>query len=99
AAPAGLPQGYDGPPPPLAPDVISRSDDRTKATIRAFRLSSPIAVDGSLDEAFYETTPSVSDFIQQEPQEGAPATEKTEVWVFYDTENFYLAARCWDSHP
>ena len=28
-----------------------------------------------------------------------PATEKTEVWVFFDRENIYISARCWTAHP
>ena len=31
--------------------------------------------------------------------EGEPATEPTDVWVFFDNSMLYLAARCWDSHP
>jgi hypothetical protein len=94
-----VPPEYDGPPPPLAPEVINRSADLTRATIRAVRLTAPLKIDGSLDEETYRTVPSISDFIQQEPQEGAAATEKTEIWIFYDRDNFYLSARCWDSHP
>jgi hypothetical protein len=102
AAPAeslALPAGYDGPPAPLPPEVITRDATGTRATIRAVRLTLPLKIDGRLDEEVYQTVPSISDFIQQEPQEGVPATEKTEVWIFFDDENFYLAARCWDSHP
>ena len=43
--------------------------------------------------------PPISDFIQTEPQEGAPATEKTEVWVFFDDDNVYVSLRCWESQP
>ena len=31
--------------------------------------------------------------------EGAPSTEKTEVWVLFDDTNIYIACRCWDEHP
>ena len=41
----------------------------------------------------------MSDFIQQEPNDGEPATEQTDAWVLFDRENVYIAARCWDSHP
>jgi uncharacterized protein DUF5916 len=41
----------------------------------------------------------VSDFIQVEPAEGAPATEKTEVWLAFDRNNVYVAFRCWDTEP
>lgn len=26
-------------------------------------------------------------------------SEKTEVWVFFDRENVYFSARCWESRP
>ena len=41
----------------------------------------------------------MSDFVQVEPMLGAPATEKTEVWVAYDADNFYIAFRCWENEP
>jgi hypothetical protein len=52
-----------------------------------------------LDEEVYGTVPPISDFIQMEPAEGEPATEQTDVWVFFDRENLYIVGRCWDSHP
>src|SRR5262245_49834135 len=93
------PAGFDGPAAPLPPEVISRSEDGSRATLRAVRITSPLKIDGKLEEEVYQTVPSISDFIQQEPNEGAPATEKTEVWLLFDDANFYVVARCWDSHP
>ncbi len=87
----------DGPPPPAPPAMITR--DGGQATMRAIPLLAPLRVDGRLDEPVYETVPPVSDFIQQLPDEGAPATERTEAWVMFDDENFYVAGRCWDSAP
>ena len=52
----------EGPPPPAAPEVISR-DDEGRATVRAIRVTEPMRTDGELDEAFYRTTASISDFI------------------------------------
>ena len=88
----------DGPVPPLAPEVISR-DARGRATIRAVRLMAPLELDGRLDEAVYTSVPPMSDFIQQEPQEGSAATEKTEVWVFFDSDRVYVSFRSWESDP
>ncbi len=93
-----LPAGFEGPPPPVAPDVISR-DDRGRVTLRAIRLGEAVVVDGRLDESLYASVPPIGDFVQQEPREGDPATEKTEAWVFFDDRNLYIAARLWDSHP
>jgi len=87
-----------GPPPPVAPAVVSR-DAAGRVTVRAIRIVEPIVVDGKLDEEVYTRVVAMSGFIQQEPDEGAPATEKTEAWVFFDDDNIYISARCWDSHP
>ena len=72
---------FDGPPVPVAPDVIAR-DAEGRVTLRAVRLSSPIRLDGQLDEAVHAATPAFSDFFQMKPVEGAIATEKTEGWIF-----------------
>ncbi len=87
----------DGPPAPVAPDVITREGGQ--ATMRAIRLLAGIDVDGRLDEPVYDVVAPVSDFIQQLPDEGALATERTDAWVMFDDENFYVAGRCWDSAP
>ena len=87
-----------GPPPPVPPAVIAR-DEAGRVTLRATRIAEPIVLDGKLDDSVYTRVPAVSDFVQQEPQEGEPATEKTEAWVLFDDENVYVSARCWDSHP
>ena len=63
------------------------------------RLTAPLHLDGSLDEDVYTSVLSMSDFIQQDPQEGTPATEQTEVWLFYDQDQVYVSFRCWETHP
>ena len=88
----------DGPPPPQPPDMAVR-DELGRVTLRAVRLLEPVLVDGRLDDAVYHRVPAVSNFVQQEPHEGQPATEKTELWVLFDDETLYVAARCWESHP
>jgi len=47
----------------------------------------------------YANVQPVSDFIQMEPAGGQPASEKTEVWVFFDERNVYVAMRAWESRP
>ncbi len=56
-------------------------------------------VDGRLDEAVYATVPPMNEFVQTEPVPGAPATEKTDVWLLFDDSTVYVSVRCWDSHP
>lgn len=99
AATGSAPSGVaDRPGPPAPPAVIAR-DEQARATVRAVRLATGIRLDGVLDEPAYETVPALDDFIQQEPNEGAPASEKTEAWVLFDATNIYISARLWDSAP
>jgi hypothetical protein len=88
----------DGPPPPVPPEVESRDGDE-RVTVRAVRIEQPIELDGQLDEPVYETVPAISNFVQQEPYEGQPATEATDVWIFFDDSHLYVTFRCWDSQP
>ena len=37
--------------------------------------------------------------MQVVPKNGAPSSEKTEIWVMYDGENIYVSAKCWDTAP
>jgi hypothetical protein len=90
--------GMPDPPAPEFPEVITRGENG-RVVVRATRLDRPLVVDGTLDEPFYATVKPVSDFIQTVPDEGAPSTEKTEAWIAYDDQNFYIACRCWDSAP
>ena len=69
------------------------------AVLRTTRLTSPMTFDGRLDEPFYQTVPAATGFIQQEPSEGSPASDKTELWVFFDDQNVYVGARLWETHP
>lgn len=86
------------PPPPAPPEVIAR-DGKGRVTVRAVRLAEPLVLDGVLDDAAYKTTEPFGDFIQQEPHAGSPATERSDVWVFFDDRNVYVSARFWKSDP
>ena len=88
----------DGPAPPVEPAVINRDEDG-RATIRAVRIDEQPRLDGVLDEPIYETIPAITGFLQQAPDEGAPATERTEAWITFDESNLYVAGRVWDSAP
>ena len=88
----------DGPPAPVAPEVMARDEDGG-ATVRAIRLDGGLRLDGVLDEPVYETVPPITGLIQQLPDPGAPATERTDAWILFDETNVYVSARVWDSAP
>ena len=72
-------------------------DAQGRATVRAVRLTQPLRLDGQLDDAIYRTVTPASDFVETEPSNGSPARERTEIWVFFDDDNVYVAARCWEN--
>ena len=71
----------------------------SKRHLRALHISEPIRIDGRLDEPAWSRAEAASDFRQREPQEGAPASERTEIRVLYDTKNLYLGIHAWDGEP
>ena len=96
AAPAAAQSS--GPSAPEVPPVLTREADG-RTVIRATRVTSTINIDGRLDDAAYREVRSFTGFIQADPQEGQPSTERTEAWVMFDDTNLYVAIRCWDTHP
>ena len=66
--------------------------------VPAHRIHYPLKIDGRLTEEVWQLT-GVTGFTQQDPLEGEPATEKTVVWVAYDDEALYVAARMYDRAP
>jgi Domain of unknown function (DUF5916)/Carbohydrate family 9 binding domain-like len=68
-------------------------------SVRAYRMSSSIRVDGALDEEAWQEAEPASDFVQQDPRTGEPATEATEVRVLVDDEAIYFGVSCRDSNP
>ncbi len=62
--------------------------------VEAVYTSTAPVIDGRLEDVWFQAKP-VTDFVQQEPDEGEPASESTEVYVLYDDANLYVAFRCY----
>jgi hypothetical protein len=56
-------------------------------------------IDGRVDEAIWLQTKPFSEFVQQDPHEGEPATERTEIRFLLDQQTLYIAVVCFDSDP
>lgn len=65
----------------------------------AVRASSAIHIDGKLTEAAWRDAPVTDKFTQIDPEEGKPASQRTEVRVVYDDEALYVGARLFDTGP
>ena len=94
---AGFPMGVHAPDRP-------RVDDSTVAEpgggygaltgrprVRVSRTDTPPEIDGRLDDEVWRTAAMLSEFVQQSPLDGAPATEETEIYISYDSEHIYFA--------
>jgi hypothetical protein len=71
----------------------------TSHHVEVARAARPPVVDGVLDEDVWRAAAMLDSFTQQEPSDGAPATERTEVRMLYDAEHLYIGFRAFDSVP
>jgi hypothetical protein len=82
-----------------APAPSTRTSD--SRVIRAVLLgdSPEPVIDGDPSESIWLSGPLATDFIQFEPMEGAPATERTEARILYGADALYVAFWAFDSQP
>ena len=70
-----------------------------RPSVSTTRTSRPPRVDGRLDDAVWQEATRITEFVQQQPLDGAPATEKTEVFVANDANNLYFGIYAHYSDP
>ena len=75
----------------------STGHDSPVPSASAARRTGAVAIDGRLDEAAWSAAQPVTDFVQYEPREMEPATQRTEVRFLFDEEALYVGARMYDS--
>src|SRR5262245_48028826 len=79
--------------------AASDQASRERPAIHAMETSQPPKIDGVLDEAVWKTATPIDKFVQQEPREGQPATDRTEVRVLYDSKHIYIGVYAHASEP
>jgi len=67
-------------------------------TVKAVATRTPV-IDGKFIDEEWIYGGLATEFIQVEPKEGVPASEKTEAYFLYDKENLYVGVKCFDSEP
>jgi Domain of unknown function (DUF5916)/Carbohydrate family 9 binding domain-like len=70
-------------------------DGRLQVSASAAAVGS-VHVDGRLDEPVWWGARAVSGFVQAEPEEGRPASERTEVRVAFDRDYLFIGAHMFD---
>ena len=67
--------------------------------IEPSRTTQPPQLDGVLEDAEWGHAALIDEFVQQEPSEGDPATERTVVRLMYDEHALYVGVEAYDSIP
>ena len=82
--------------------LLAPADTAARKSLPAHRIApgehAPV-VDGRLDDEVWSRVTAGGDFVQQYPDAGAPATQRTEVRIAYDDEAVYVGVRAWDTQP
>ncbi|MCC7418219.1 MAG: carbohydrate binding family 9 domain-containing protein [Acidobacteria bacterium] len=65
----------------------------------AAQVDTPPAIDGDLGDRAWQAATPLTGFTQAEPEEGAPASEPTEVRIVFDDEAVYVGVACHDDNP
>src|SRR5213079_3164460 len=82
--------------PSPSPTPLSQNSKGSRG-VHTIRTTDPIKIDAVLDEPSWSLVQPAIDFFQQQPNEGAPASERTEVRALFDNKNIYFGIRAFDS--
>ena len=70
-----------------------------RPSVEPVRTSDPPSIDGRLDDAVWGRAARITEFVQQQPLDGEPATEETDLYIAYDTQNLYFGVHVHYSDP
>ena len=71
--------------------------DPGQKSVRVVRTDTPPVIDGDLSDDVWERAAVVDDLHQTDPVEYAEPSEHTEIYVLYDDDALYVAARLYDA--
>jgi hypothetical protein len=81
------------------PGGHNSAGDITRPSVEATPTDKAPKLDGTLNDPLWQLATPITDFRQREPDEGQPATEKTEVRILYTRHAVYFGIHCYDSAP
>ena len=70
-----------------------------RPSLTVVRADEAPRIDGRLDDAIWQRATRVTEFVQQSPIEGAPATEDTDIYIAYDSTHLYFGMHAHYSNP
>jgi len=83
--------------PPLAAQSPTSVTTHPRPVAQAVRVATGPVLDGRLDDSVWASVPVLAGFLQHEPFDDRPATERSEVRIVFDGEALYIGARLHDS--
>ena len=81
----------------LCTSSYAQIDEIQKLNLKVRFTKTAPEIDGVIDDEFWSTVSSVTDFKQTTPNPGQQPTYQTEVKLTYDDEALYIAARMHDN--
>ena len=84
---------------PLFAQDMASSRISSDKVLAVARTEAPPVIDGVLDDAVWANAPSMDDMHQFAPVDHTDPSERTEVYILYDSDNLYIGARMYDSDP
>ena len=78
----------------IFPICVGTASEPMEYRAEAYRTFQSIEIDGDFNEADWQHAKPINQFVQTEPDEGAPVTESTEVRILYDEKNVYFGFTC-----
>jgi len=77
--------------------AASLASEDSVRVLRSHPTNSP-SLDGVLNADWWSASPG-TDFVQLNPNEGEPSTQRTEVRIMHSPKAIFVAFRCYDSEP
>lgn len=86
---------------PAAPAATPAAQAPERKSVTAVKVApeDAIKLDGIFDEPVWARAQPATTFVQQDPLNGAPPTEPTEVRFAFSPDALYMAVTCYDSDP
>ena len=73
--------------------------DPEKKQYTATQISIPPVINGVLDDEAWKSGTWAGGFIQNQPYNGQPETQRTEFKILFDENNLYVAIKAYDTSP
>ncbi|MGV3539191.1 MAG: DUF5916 domain-containing protein [Rufibacter sp.] len=79
--------------------ALAQNTPKEAKELQAVRTNTPPTLDGLPTEDIWQQAAPATGFTQNEPVNGAPSKQRTEVRILYDDEAIYVGAMLYDTAP